>query len=308
MLGVLHGVVVIGFVIGLGYLLIRTGAVAAEASRTLSQVAFYVATPAIVFNLIATADLRAVLSVYMIVAVAAAVIGAVVYLVVARAVLAVRGRAELAVGACAAVFVNSNNIGLPVAQYVLGDLSVMAAILIMQPLVLATTVLTILDLNSPHPTSLRRVLLTPLRSPVLLAAGLGLVVSATGVRLPAILSDPLDLLAGAAIPLILLSFGMSLPGQRPLRPGADRPQVLLAVAVKSLVMPLAAWVCGAVVLNLDASTLFAVVVIAALPTGQVVFTWAATFKVKVAAVRDTVLLTTLMAAPLLLVIAALLAP
>lgn len=308
MLGIGSGVVVIGFVVVIGYVLVRTGAVKPEASKMLSQVAFYVATPAIVFNLIATADLRAVLSVYMVVAVAAAVVGTAVYLVVARGFLKVRGKAELAMGTCAAIFINSNNMGLPVAQYVLGDLSVMAAVLIMQPMLISTTVLTIVDLSSPQPVSLRRVLMTPLRTPVLLAAALGLVVSATGATLPALVQDPIDLLAGAAIPVILLSFGMSLRGQRPWQSGTDRPHVLLAVLVKSVVMPVAAWVVGALILNLNAAPLFAVVTIAALPTGQVVYSWAASFGIGEATVRDTVLTTTVMAAPVLLLIAAVLAP
>lgn len=54
-----------------------------------------------------------------------------------------------------------------------------------------------------------------LRLPLVYAAGAGLVVGWGGVELPAVVSRPTQLLAGTAIPLMLVSLGIALQGIRP---------------------------------------------------------------------------------------------
>jgi predicted permease len=72
-------------------------------------------------------------------------------------------------------------------------------------------------------------------------------------------------------------------------------------------MPLIAFL-TARAFGLDGHALFAAVALAALPTAQNVFNFAARYDRGIAVARDTVLLTTMFAVPALLVIAALLAP
>ena len=62
------------------------------------------------------------------------------------------------------------------------------------------------------------------------------------MHLPAVVFEPFRLIGGAAVPLMLMGFGMSLHGQRVLEPGSGRRDVVLATGLKLLAMPLAAWV------------------------------------------------------------------
>ena len=116
------------------------------------------------------------------------------------------------------------------------------------------------------------------------------------------------LIGAAAVPVVLISFGMSLHGTRPLAPGSARRDVILASTLKLTLMPLAAWLVGGVVFGLSGHRLFAVVVLAALPAAQNVFNYAQRYDRGVILARDVVLITTALSLPVLLVIAALLAP
>ena len=86
-----------------------------------------------------------------------------------------------------------------------------------------------------------------------------------------------------------------------------RRDVLLASALKIAVMPLVAWTAGRLV-GLDPEQLFAVTVLAALPSAQNVFNYAQRYGRAVILARDVVLITTIASLPALLVVAALLAP
>ena len=110
------------------------------------------------------------------------------------------------------------------------------------------------------------------------------------------------------MPVVLLSFGMSLHGQRPLQAGTNRRDVLLATVIKLALMPTIAWLVGRFGFALDDQHLFGVVVLAALPAAQNVFNYAQRYGRAEILARDAVLFTTIGSLPVVLVIAALLAP
>lgn len=307
MIGVLEGVAVIGVVVLIGYLCARLGAFNAATADALNKVAFYVATPAILFRILSHADLRVLLSDYMVVALVSALVAGGLYLVVAL-IWFRRSPGETAIGTAAAMFLNSNNMGVPVAAFVIDDPQAIAAVLVLQPIAFTPVLLAVLDGTSGRPLSVGRVLTQPLRNPVIVAAAAGVLVSVVGIELPQVVEVPVGLIADAAIPVVLLAFGVSLVGRRVLEPGRDRGPIVVATVIKSVVMPVAAWVVAGPVLQLDAAVVFATVVVAALPTGQVIYTYASRFDRGVVLARDTVLLTTVLAVPVLLAIAALLHP
>ena len=107
--------------------------------------------------------------------------------------------------------------------------------------------------------------------------------------------------------MVLISFGMSLPGSRPLKASPDRLQVLVATLMKTALMPLAAYVIARYLFGLDGAMLLGAVVVAALPTAQNVFMFAVRYERGIPLARDTVLLSSVLAVPALVVIAALLA-
>jgi predicted permease len=83
--------------------------------------------------------------------------------------------------------------------------------------------------------------------------------------------------------------------------------VLLASAIKLGLMPVMAWIFGTFVFHLDPKHLLSVVVLAGLPSAQNVFNYAQRYERGVTIARDTVLITTIGAVPVLVLVATLLA-
>ncbi len=307
MAGVLIGFAIIGSVIAVGYIVGRTAILGPTASTVLGRAAFFVFLPALLFSVMAEADLAVLFSALLPVSAIAAFVCIGVFILVAR-LLWRRSAAPLTIGALAAGYVNSNNIGLPVAAYVIGQPALVAPVLLFQLLVLAPIALTVLDLATSGALSWRRVLTQPVRNPLIIASVLGLVAALLGIDLPEPVMEPFRLLGAAAVPIVLFVFGLSLHGRKILEPGSGRRDVALVVVLKNLVMPLVAWAVGSMVFGLTEAALFAVVVLAALPTAQNVYTYAARYQVAMPLARDAALITTIVAIPVLIVITAFLAP
>jgi malonate transporter len=306
MLGLLGGFAVVGAVIFVGYIAGRLVIGGPQAGFALNQVAFFVTNPALLFTVLADADLAAVFSEYVPIALISSVAIAGLYVLVSRFLFR-RPAAETAIGAMASSYVNANNIGIPITVYALGDATLIAPVLLVQLLVLAPLYLTILDLTSSRKPSVRTILTQPFRNPMIIASLLGVAVSATGLRPPGPAWDSIALIGGAAVPMVLISFGMSLPGSRPLKPSPDRLQVLTATLLKTALMPVAAYLVAHHVFGLTGDRLLGAVVVSALPTAQNVFMFASRYARGIPLARDTVLLSSILAIPALIGVAALLA-
>lgn len=305
--GVLIGFAIIGFVIGVGWLLARMGVVSQEGRLVLNRTAFFAASPALLFTVLAEADIGLLLSGVLGVALASFAVVALAYAIVARAWLT-RDASRIALGAWGSGYANVNNIGLPVAIYVIGDAQFVGPMLVLQLLVLAPALLATLDILTAGRASLARVLTQPLRNPMLIASALGAIVSATGIRVPEPVLAPLEILGGAAVPLMLLAFGISLHGEKPLQPGTGRREIALAVALKSFAMPVVAFLLATFAFRLDAHLVYACTVMAALPTAQNMYQYALRYDRATVITRDIVLVTTALALPVMLVVAWLLRP
>ena len=304
--GVLVGFSIIGFVILVGYIVERSGVAGENAGRVLNRIAFFVATPALLFTVLAHADVRVLFSSFLATVLCSVVVGMLLYVLLARLFFR-NGLPETVLGATSATYVNANNIGLPVAIYVLGSAQYVAPVLLLQLLVFAPITLGILDASTSGRVSVRGILTQPLRNPMIIASILGVIVAALGIPVPEAVFAPLDIIGGAAIPLVLMSFGMSLHGQRLLQPGTGRKQVVAASLIKVAVMPVIAYLIGRFLFGITGPELFAVVTVSALPTAQNIFNFASRYDRAVVVTRDTVLITTIGAIPALVIIAALLA-
>jgi len=302
--GVLQGFGIIAVVILAGYLLGRSGVLSGDARIVLSRVVFFVASPCLLFTVLAGADPRLLLSPLLLVSGLSALAMVLVTVVVTRLVWR-RSAAQTTVAALAAGYVNANNIGLPVAIYVLGNPAYPAPVILFQLLLYAPAALVVLE-HSRGRGSVGLTVLRSLRNPLLVASLLGFVVAVTGVQLPAVVLEPFRLMGGAAVPLMLMGFGISLYGQRILEAGTGRRDVVLATTLKLAAMPLVAWLLGAFVFRLDDATLHAAVVLAGLPTAQNVLVYATRYDRSVPVARDAVLLTTLGSLPVLLLVSVLL--
>lgn len=308
MSGVVAGFTVIFVVIAIGYVLGRTRALGEHGEQVLARLVFFVATPALLFDSLATTDLSVIFSPTLAVASVTAFTLGTVYFVVARTALH-RPVPESTVGALAASYVNSANLGIPIAVFVLGDASFVAPLLLFQIVVYSPIALTMLDLTTgTRRPSWVETVTTPFKNPIVLAGIAGLAVSLSGWTPPAALTEPFRIVGGASVPGALLAFGISLYGVRVLQRGtAPRRDIALASVLKIGVQPILAYLMGRYALGLTGHDLFAVVVVAALPTAQNVFVYASRYQRGTVLARDTALVTTLASIPTIALVAALLA-
>jgi len=212
---------------------------------------------------------------------------------------------SLLIGALSSSYVNAGNLGIAIAAYVVGDITVVVPTLLVQMLMVQPVALIVLDRITGRGEGVGPALTRLVTNPLTLAALLGLVLALTGWRLPEVVDAPLEMLAGAAIPLMLMSYGAALRLSPTLGRAGHNGEVLLATALKLAVMPVVAWAV-AVSLGLDGRILLGVVITAALPTAQNIFLHATRYRVGEDVSRETILITTLASLPVALLVAVLL--
>ena len=307
MLGVLEGFAIILMVIFIGYLLARSRVITSDDQRlVLNRVAFYAATPALIFMVVSQSSRDALFSPVILVEALTALVTSGIFVAVSHKFFPT-DRASTVMGAAATAYVNSNNIGLPVGMYVLGNAGYVAPLLVVQMTIFTPLVLALISDNNTTGSRARKVggaIASSLLSPIVVAAFLGLIIGVTGITIPKDIVEPIRILGGASIPMILMSFGASLTNARPLGDPTQRPAAITATALKVVGMPIIAtglgFVCG-----LRGDELYAVVILSSLPTAQNVYNYAATYQRGMVVTRDTVLLSTFLALPLMLTVAAL---
>ena len=313
MQGVLAGFATIGIIIGLGFLLAHLRILDATALGVLTRVAFYVASPALMITVLGGTDAHGLLSANLIASLGSVVVAATIAVLVVR-LLWRREAGDAVIATFCSAYVNAGNLGLPIAAYALGDAALIAPMLLAQLLVLQPSGLAVLDAITYVPSpgiSRGRLLLIrlsqPLRNPLALGSLIGLVLALTGFKLPLIINAPLTLVGGIAVPAMLLAYGISL--RLGPRPGSGEPPIQIAtlVSIKLVVQPITAYLIGAYALGLVGRDLFAVTVIAALPTAQNVFTFAVRYDRGVILARDMIFVATLLSVPVILIITWLLA-
>ena len=250
----------------------------ADPARTLSNAAFYIFIPALLFRTTSRVDFATLPWGLL-----AAFFGPVLLMllgVYAWQRRLHRGRglpaAAPSVRAISCTFGNTLQIGVPMASALFGEagLGIHITIISLHALTLLSVLTTLveLDLARAHrdqPTTLLRTLRTTARNtiihPVVLPVLAGLVWNATSVSLPPVADDVLETLGTAVVPLCLVLIGMSLAyyGVR----GAARSAVMLSLlkllALPALVLGVAHWGFGLVGLPLAV-----VVMVAALPVGS----------------------------------------
>lgn len=305
MIQILTGFAIIALAVVVGYVTARTGILGAGGRQVLGLLAFYVLAPFLLFSVLAAADVGALFSALLPVSAVAAVTMMLVFALVALLIWR-RSIAHTVIGSLSSGYVNGNNFGIPIAVYMLGDAAFAAPIVLLQLLLFAPFALATLGAQVEGRSSVRSIVRSTFANPIIIGSLAGVLVAVTGVELPPIVFEPIELIGQAAVPVMLISYGMSLPGQRLLGPGSGRRDVLLATALKLVAMPLVAWAFGRFVFGLDGIALYAVTVLAALPTAQNVYNFSQRYETAEVVARDTVFLTTIGSVPVLLAVALLL--
>jgi malonate transporter len=292
-------------IIGAGWFPGRAATLGAGPLPVLARVCFAVATPCLLFGTVAHSNLHLLMS-------ASALVAALSTTAVALVAIFVftfcwhRGAADVVVATLAASYVNAGNLGLPLAVYLLGDAVAVVPPLLFQLLVIAPIAFTVLDSHrgTARP-GLGGILARTLRNPIIVASLTALLLAVLPWRLPPVMFGPLAVIGAAAAPLALLTFGMSIALPLNETEVTRRRELVLVAVLRAVVSPTLALVLGHW-LGLHDGALLAVVAMAALPTAQNVLVYATQYGRGQGLARDAGVVTTTLAVPVLLVIAAML--
>lgn len=209
--------------------------------RTLSRFAYYILTPAFIFNILSTARIEADLATRMaLFMVTVYSISALIALLVAR--LFRRSAQMTAAFVMLAVFGNVGNFGLPIIQFAVGEDGLLpATVYFLANLVLAFVVC-VTAANFGR-SNLLRTFTQVLKTPALLALPPAILVNWLPTQLPwfavpLFVARPIALLAGALIPTMLVVLGVQLASAGIPRPNLD---MLLAIGIRLISGPVLAF-------------------------------------------------------------------
>jgi malate permease and related proteins len=261
-----------------------------------NRLALYAAVPALVFRSLSDLALTGG-------GVGRLLAGYAVFLLVAAALAALVGRRWTPVRRRAlmgtTMLGNAANLNLPVALFAFGTAGLDVALVLY-----VATALLVFALGPSlvgRPTGPGRAIRTVLSFPVFWAALAGLASNASGTELPLPVARTVDLLADAAIPMVLFTLGVQLARARRWRPSAA---AWTAVALKLGAGPLVAAAAGLLV-GLTGLELAVLVVLGAMPTAINVAMLAVEFGGDAELVGDAVVVGTVLALATLPVVLAL---
>ena len=303
MVSIVWSVLSIALIIGVGWAARRGGALGPEAAGSLASATYWVASPAMLFHAIVSTGTSGVFGAPLAVAAASGAGTALLFVAVARLFLRL-ARGEIALGAMASSLNNGAYIGIPIAVYVLNDVSAVVPILVFQLGFFTPMFFVLADLvgsgQRPSVVGIARVVA---RNPMVIAAVCGFMFSAAGWPMPTLLDVSTSMLGAAAPPMILLSFGAALVDRRAASGDAGAPAIACAVVAKLAVQPSIA--CGVgMLLGLTGPALMSVTIMAALPSAQNAYIAATRAGAGERIAQGTVLVTTFASLPVVVGIAA----
>lgn len=298
----LTGFATIWIIAAVGWGLAHLGVLELKHKAFLSNFAFLVALPAMVFSLVSTSDLSRLFPPTLGISVLAIALAAVLYLLAGVLVFR-RPLPALTVGTLCSSYTNAGNLGLPIAIHLLGQGAWMAPIILLQTGVIQPTALAILDAardrRAGRPPSAWRYVSTPVRNPITIGILSGLVVALLGWKLPEWLASPIATIGDMAVPLMLIAFGVSLRRDPLPAKGPHSHELWVIAVIKVVLMPAIAALL-AIAFGLERSDILAVTVIAALPTAQNVFIMATRYGTAEPVARDAVFWSTILCVPVIL--------
>jgi hypothetical protein len=218
--------------VGLGYV---TGPRLQFETRTLTRFAYYILTPAFLFNVLSAAQIPPSLALRMALFMLTVATGGIVIAYLIARLLGCTSEVTAA-HVLVAAFGNVGNFGLPIIQFKLGDGALAPASFYFFVLSIFGFVAGVTAATWRKGTGLSSVVAV-FKTPATIAALLAFVVNLLDVSLPLFAQRAIGLVASAMIPTMLVTLGVQLAGMRIPRFNRD---VLLASVVRLVVGPVLA--------------------------------------------------------------------
>ena len=285
----------------IGFALVKFRVVGPGADRGLSRIVFFVTMPALLMRTVGSAHLADVFSRGLIANILTALILLAVY-------YGLGGRfglsgPERTIGAMAGAYTNAGNVGIAYLLAAVGEATASAGVIMFQVLVLVPFVFFMLDRQTDSAGAGPWVRARhALMQPPLLSVFAGLAINLSGWDMPRALTVPIDALADATVPVMMIATGVSLASAQ-LRRGRDALPLAASVGFRVLLSPIVTFAL-AMALGLEGKQLLATMVVAAFPTANNLFAIAHRYEVGVGLVRDAVAISALASMPMLVVVAA----
>jgi len=262
--------------IAAGYLAGRAGLLGGGAAEALNSFVYYFSLPALFFNALAQTPLTDVLRApFALSFLGGAAVCAALSVTAARLFFH-RAPGKLTMNGAAAVFANTGYMGIPILQIAFGERGILAAVIgtLLTAVLFMTVMIVLLETARARDGRVvgglalaMRSLAGLARSPLLAAAAVGVAWSALALPVPQALGNFTALLAATAGPCALFSMGLFLVG----KPVVGVREVTVVCALKLVLMPaVTAWLAFGV-FAMESWWAAAVTVLAALPTGSLVF-------------------------------------
>lgn len=296
---VLGPVVPIAVLVLAGVYFARRKIIAATDSRVLSGFAFEIAIPAYLFANLLTSDLRHVFDVSSLLVYAATTL-------VAAAAVAARARimhglnaGGVALRIMAAVQVNTAYVAIPVLVVAFGTAAPIFPVLLFQVLVLTVVIIAILEASThpshePHKVPTRQRVTVSIRrsvtTPLVLACLAGITLNAVRAPIPDMVLQTLQFIGAAASPVAVFALGLHLGGAD-LRWRGATPDENTLVVLKCVAFPALMWATTALVGVPDPWSGY-LILIAAMPAPQNLFTFAQNYDTDVDLAASVVLKST----------------
>lgn len=297
---VVQSICAIALMMLVGWIARRAGALDASAARVLSDVVYWIASPALLFSTISTTDVADVLGAPLAVAAASGFGTALVFWVIAGLLMR-SDRGTVVLGSMSASLNNAAYIGIPIAVFVLDSAFHVVPILVFQLGFFTPMFFVLADLagSTGRPTA-GRIVHSVVTNPMVISAAAGFVCGWFQLPVPELIAVAADMTGQAAPPVVLIAFGASLVGQRLTVRSHLGHLVAMASVFKLILQPVLACSVGWA-LGLRGADLMAVTVMAGLPTAQNAFIAASRAGAGQEIAQGTVLITTLASLPMTLV-------
>ena len=267
-----------------GYLAGRFGFLGPASSEALNRFVYFVALPALFFVSMARVELREAFHGPFLAAFGGGMLGSFGLALLAAIFVFPNRLAALGLHGLSAIFSNTGYLGIPLLLTAFGEAGKLPAIIgtIIQGAVVMPIGLAIIEVDKSEGSHLLRVVrnvaVGVVKSPLVLSAAAGLGFSALEWEVPPALGTFCDILGAAASPCALFAIGLFMVGRSFT---AGMGEVSWLISVKLLIQPVLTWWLAYRVLSMEPVWAASAVILAALPTGALVFVLAQQYDIYV---------------------------